>query len=50
MRWLESITNSIDVNLNKLLEIKEDRGAWRAAVHWVAEAGKTWQLNSSSND
>ena len=30
MRWLDSITNSVYVNLNKLLEIIEDRGAWRA--------------------
>ena len=49
MRWLDSITNSVYVNLNKLLEIIEDRGAWRAAIHWVAESDETWQLNSSSN-
>ena len=33
MRWLDSITNSIDMNLSKLREIVEDRGAWHAVVH-----------------
>ena len=37
MRWLDSITDSVDMNLSKLQEIVEDRGAWRAIVHEVAK-------------
>ena len=38
MRWLESITNSMDMNLSKLQEIVENRGAWHAIVHGVAKS------------
>ena len=41
MRWLDSITGSIDMNLSKSQEMVEDRGAWRAAVHGVAKS-RTW--------
>ena len=35
MRWSGGVTDSVDLNLSKLQEIVEDRGAWRAAVHGV---------------
>ena len=38
MRWLDSITDSMDMNLNKLQEIIKDRGAWRVAVHVVTKS------------
>ena len=38
MRWLESITDSPDMNLSKCWEIVKDRGAWHAAVHGVAKS------------
>ena len=41
MRWLDSVTDSMDMNLSKLQEIVKDRGTWQAAVHGVAK-NQTW--------
>ena len=50
MRWLDDITDSMDMSLSRLWEIVKDREAWRAAVHAVGGGDSSWENSTEPTE
>ena len=48
MRWLDGMTDAMDMNLGRLQELVRDREAWHAAVHGIAKHGNDWVVEQQS--